>query len=462
MTNAPSCSIDDSPQSAAPADPLSDLLECLVLRTWIPGRFELTAPWGLQVATRLGWFYLPQKPCRLDVEARRVSVSAGAGDLIIVSPGREHRLRDTGHSPITPIQNLLERRHFERREPLVHGGGGAATRLFCGCFLLSGLDRSPLHTAVPAVIHIRGENQRPLPYVDHLLHLLQLEAAAEEPCAQTVMNRLVQILLLKAIRGYTSEWPESHAGWLRALADPDLGRALGLMHARPDAPWTVAALAKQAAMARSTFSARFAEMVGTPPLEYLTQWRMQKAAYLLRATRARLKEVAAQVGYDSAAAFSKAFTRWPTSRRPRETWARQRAGVRGRDVCGRCRRAAWHQRGSARGGARCRKGANEPWRNEQRDTDGVVGARCSDSVKEDNGKDENALDLAHRKRRSGTGYGRSVAADDRLHVGRNPAERTAGRVLEFAAHDNIDRRADGATRDSSPLLGIVRVCEGVG
>ncbi len=300
----------NSPLRAATTDPLLEAVDCLVIRTWLPGRFELTAPWGLRVATRVGWFYLSQNCCRLDVEDGGGSVSAGAGDLIIVSPGREHCLRNAADSPITSIQDLLALRHFEQREPLVHGGGGAATRLLCGCFLLDELDRNPLRGAVPPVIHIQGESQRPLPYVDHILRLLQLEAATEEPCAQTIMNRLVAILLVKAIRGYISQLPQRHAGWLSALADPDIGCALRLMHARPDAPWTVAALAEHVAMARSTFSARFAETMGKPPLEYLTQWRLQKASFLLRASGAELKQVAAQVGYKSAAAFSKAFARW--------------------------------------------------------------------------------------------------------------------------------------------------------
>jgi len=104
--------------------------------------------------------------------------------------------------------------------------------------------------------------------------------------------------------------PEGGANWLRALADPRIGRAIRLMHAQPEATWTVGLLARQAAMARSTFSARFVELVGRSPLEYLTDWRMQKACCLLRAAQTELKDVAAQVGYESVAAFSKAFTRW--------------------------------------------------------------------------------------------------------------------------------------------------------
>ena len=94
------------------------------------------------------------------------------------------------------------------------------------------------------------------------------------------------------------------------MTDPDMGPAVALMHSQPDAPWTVASLAERVAMSRSVFSARFTALVGKPPLQYLSEWRMQKASHLLRTTRDELKEVAAKVGYESPSAFSKAFTRW--------------------------------------------------------------------------------------------------------------------------------------------------------
>ncbi len=298
-----------APRAAVPSDPLSDAVECLGLCTWIPGRFELTAPWGLHVATGLAWFYLVvQSSCLLEVGGNEAPVNADSGDLVVVFQGKEHDLRDRLASPTVPIQGLLEERHFEKREPLSYGGGGKSTSLLCGCFLLEGLERSPLQTALPAFVRIKGERDHPLPYVGHIAQLLEMEAAAGKAGGPSIINRLVRILLIKSLQGFLSELPEGNVNWLRALADPDIGRALGLMHAQPDAHWTVASLAERLAMARSTFAARFAEVVGRPPLEYLTQWRIQKACVLLRTTRAALKEVAAQAGYESSSAFSKAFT----------------------------------------------------------------------------------------------------------------------------------------------------------
>jgi AraC family transcriptional regulator, alkane utilization regulator len=310
MPVIPSNVLDLSLRSPVAPDPLSDALECLDLRGWIPGWYELSAPWGIEVGSRLGWFYLiTHSGCLLRIEGGESRIPVAPGDLIIVSEGRAHSLQDKADSPTVPIQRLLETRHFERPGSLSGGGSGPSTRLFCGCFLIDALERNPLLAALPPVIHLKGEMQQALPYVNHILCLLDLEAADKEHCAP-VINRLIRILFTKAVQSYTSELPKSGANRLRALADPHIGRAIELMHAQPGAPWTVSTLAKQVAMGRSTFSARFAELLGQPPLEYLTRWRMQKAGYLLRTSRAELKEVATAVGYESVAAFSKAFARW--------------------------------------------------------------------------------------------------------------------------------------------------------
>lgn len=298
------------PQAVPAPDPLSDALECLALRSWVPGRLELSAPWGIQVRTRLGWFYLVSgHPCLVELEDGHSRVSVAPGDLVLVPPRRGHRLRDRGESEIVPIQSLLRPAHFRDQERLAHGGGGATTSLFCGCFLLNGLDGTPLDAALPSILHVRGDGQRPQPYIDHILRLIAQEAASKSPGAPMIINRVVRILLIKVLQGYMARLPRGDATWLRALTDADVGRVLRLMHGRPEDPWTVASLAAQIAMSRSAFAARFTATVGKPPLEYLTDWRIQKACYYLRTTQSELKEVAARVGYESAAAFSKAFAR---------------------------------------------------------------------------------------------------------------------------------------------------------
>ncbi len=281
------------------------------MRCWIPGRFQLTAPWGLRSETRLGWFYLVlRSPCRLAVDGIGTTVNAADGDLVVVFPGHKHTLRNADDAPPAPIHTLLKPRHFEARDALEYGGGGALSELICGCILVEGLESNPICVVLPALIHLRSEAEQGLPYIDHVVRLLELEAAAGGSDRPETLNRLMRILLHKALQQHMSDLPDQHANWLAALADPGIGQAMALMHAQPGAPWTVAGLAQKAAMSRSTFAARFTQRVGAPPLEYLTQWRLQKAGLLLRTTQSELKEIAAQVGYESPSAFSKAFARW--------------------------------------------------------------------------------------------------------------------------------------------------------
>lgn len=303
--------LEHVPQGGRWSDPLSEALDCLSLRVWIPGRIELKAPWGFRAAPNLGWFYLiKEQGCYVELEERGGLTPVEAGDLIIVLQGHGHRLFDQSGSPIQPVETLLETHDFAGAAPLHHGGDGPLTSLFCGCFHFGELDHTLVGTSLPPLHRIRGNHGKPDPYVESLLRLLEQDLASPNPCSCSTIHRLVRILLARAARGCMPESPDGSVNWTKAVADPDIGRALGLMHAHPERAWTVAGLADQIAMSRTAFSARFKALVGDPPLHYLTEWRMRKACFLLRTTRAELKEVAARVGYESAAGFSKAFVRW--------------------------------------------------------------------------------------------------------------------------------------------------------
>lgn len=289
---------------------LADSLEVLRLRSWIRGRLELHSPWGFQFAGRVGWFHLVLgSPYLVEVEPDSDARSACRGDMSLVFQGHGHRLLGKPDSPATPVEDVLSSFRRERIGSFLPGKS-ASQSLISGSFLLDGLERTALYASLPPVIRCRGDGNMPLPYVEYILRLIFQETASGSPCAQLVINRLVRILLIKAVQGYLSALPGTQKNLLTAISDPQVGRALALMHAEPNAPWTVASLAEQVAMSRSMFSARFTEMVGKPPMEYLFDWRMQKASYLLRTLSAELNEVASKVGYESASAFSKAFARW--------------------------------------------------------------------------------------------------------------------------------------------------------
>jgi AraC-like DNA-binding protein len=140
--------------------------------------------------------------------------------------------------------------------------------------------------------------------------LIVRESETPEPGSQSVVNRLVQIVFIRAVQAYAATMPQTQGDSLAALMDPAIGPALKLMHEQPEAPWSVASLAKEVNMSRSAFAARFAALAGQPPLRYLLQCRMDRACGLLRDRRLGIKEIAARVGYASVAAFSNAFKRW--------------------------------------------------------------------------------------------------------------------------------------------------------
>jgi len=133
--------------------------------------------------------------------------------------------------------------------------------------------------------------------------------AEQVPGSEIVANRLAEVLFIQVLRAHIASGPERNKGWLRAVFDPQIGTALSAIHERVNTPWTVESLAEAAGMSRSAFAARFKELLGQTPLEYVTEWRMQKAIQLLQQHDKKLIDIARLVGYESDAAFSKAFKR---------------------------------------------------------------------------------------------------------------------------------------------------------
>jgi AraC-like DNA-binding protein len=168
---------------------------------------------------------------------------------------------------------------------------------------------SAIFGILPPIIVLRGELVRSVPWLEPTLRTLACEAASGRPGALTVVNRLAEVVLVQIVRGHLASVDSDTDGFLAALADRQIGAALSLIHQSPNLAWTVQELAARVAMSRSAFAARFTRLVGEPPLHYVARWRMQKARNLLRDGRATIGEVAEAVGYESEAAFSKAFKR---------------------------------------------------------------------------------------------------------------------------------------------------------
>jgi AraC-like DNA-binding protein len=162
--------------------------------------------------------------------------------------------------------------------------------------------------AVPSFILIKADQKRTLA-LHNTMQALASEMAEQAPGSEVVASRLAEVLFIQVLRTHIASGPERNKGWLRAVFDPQIGTALIAIHDRVNTPWTVESLADAAGMSRSAFAARFKELLGQTPLEYVTGWRMQKAMQLLEQRDKKLIDVARSVGYESGAAFSKAFKR---------------------------------------------------------------------------------------------------------------------------------------------------------
>jgi len=197
----------------------------------------------------------------------------------------------------------------DRYEILRHGDGGAPTGLICGAVRFEHPAARNLIEILPRTIHIEASSSPRLDWMQSMLRLMAAEAGELRPGGEAVITRLGDILVIQAIRAWMESDPAAQTGWLGALQDPQVGRAISLVHRDPARDWTVASLADEVAMSRSAFAARFTELVGEPVMRYVARWRMHVAVAALKDERATVGELADRLGYRSEAAFSRAFKR---------------------------------------------------------------------------------------------------------------------------------------------------------
>lgn len=291
-------------------DVLNEVLRSLQIKSTCYGRAEFTAPWGLQVPSypgHSGFFVVNRGNCLLELESPKKSIALTGGDFVLFPHGGAYVLKDKSNSRTVHLEKLLS----GGKKTLSFGGGGAVTTIVNGCFQFDGRETNPLIAALPAVIHIKGEDGRAVPWLETTMQYLACESASAQPGAQAVVNHLTDVLFIQAVRAYISGTAQTcKKGLIKGLTDPQIADALGLMHNDPRKSWTVESLASRVGISRAGFANRFRELVGEPPLQYLTRWRMHKAAELLRAGEHSVTEVATEIGYEADAAFSKAFKRW--------------------------------------------------------------------------------------------------------------------------------------------------------
>jgi len=293
-----------------PTDPLGSALHLLRMNGAFYCRTELTAPWGLGMPAMPGylWFHVVLAgTLRLETPDAPPRTIA-AGELALVPRGEGHALRSEAGVEAPDVLSLQREAVSDRYEVLRHGGGGIAASLVCGAVRLEHPAARNLIRALPPSILV-GAGAPGAEWIQSTLRLLAAEARHPRPGGEAVITRLADIIVIQAIRAWLETDPGARTGWLGAMRDPQIGRAIALVHDDPARDWTVAALAQELAMSRSAFAARFTELVGEPAMQYVTTWRMHLALAALQEGDATVAQLADRLGYRSEAAFARAFKR---------------------------------------------------------------------------------------------------------------------------------------------------------
>lgn len=232
-----------------------------------------------------------------------------AGDMLLLPGGEGHHI--VPKPGITPRYAIrLDRDVPHGRRLLRYGDDEQELVLICGSFDFAVLPHHPLLQSLPAQVVIAGDNGRPAGHLATLFQLIAQEAQAAQLGSDLLLTRLADAVFVEMMRSWLTQHANPPPGWLNACRDPLVGKALHLIHQQPEYAWTVAELAQMVALSRSSFAARFTELVGEPPMQYLTAWRMQLAAYWLRDPYRPVQQVALGIGYETLPAFSKAFKRY--------------------------------------------------------------------------------------------------------------------------------------------------------
>jgi len=291
-------------------DVLSDVLRVTRLGATVIAQAELVPPWGLEIDPMLeaAVHVVQRGSCWLRTKGQRRPLQLSAGDLVLVRGGVAHSISDkpdTKPLPHAEVLAAMPRRLAALPEARAHD----TTLVLCAKYLFQHVGPHPLISILPALVHLPAHEAERHVQLQLLLQLLRQEAITAGSGSELVIPRLVDSLLVFVVRAWLEAQPVGAGGWFGALRNPAIARALSLIHQQPDAAWSVELLARRVAQSRATFARHFAELVGETPVAYLTRWRMCLAAKLLSESDASLDEIASRVGYETAAAFSKAFRR---------------------------------------------------------------------------------------------------------------------------------------------------------
>ncbi len=305
-------------------DTLSLILDDIRLKGAVFRQYELAHPWTMRLETPgLSSFHIVTRGQAWLLREGEAPLALQFGDLVLLPRGIDHRVQDSLESAATP-RDMLPDLDSPSDEPLRLGEGSAATGLLSGYFRFEVELARPLMTALPQLLHLRSLSNSPPVWLRVGLEFIADEFSRPRPARQAIVNRIADILLMEFLRHHVESLPEGSGNWLLALRDQALSAALSAMHREPQRAWTVPELADLACLSRSAFAERFTQVLGQPPLAYLTEHRMRLAAWQLRSGGQPVARIAEASGYASETAFSQAFKRAYGS--SPSAWRRERQG----------------------------------------------------------------------------------------------------------------------------------------
>ncbi|HKQ26252.1 MAG TPA: AraC family transcriptional regulator [Burkholderiales bacterium] len=306
-------------------DALSDVLRAVRLSGAVYLNGEFTAPWCVESEADaalcasflphskrvVSYHLITEGSCWAQLgDEEDSALQISAGEILVVPQGEMHVMGSKLDLPRTPSSAA---EHLETAPgevmKLSFGGGGAKTRIVCGFLACDEVFSNPLLASLPRIFKVDVRNGDGSAWIESSLRFAAEEAAVSRAGSATVLAKLSELLFVEAVRRCLDKLPEDEKGWLAGLRDRFVGRALSLLHSQPAHPWTVDELAGKVGLSRSALAQRFSDFLGQPPMQYLARWRLQIAAQQLRDGEKSVADVADHAGYDSEAAFSRAFKR---------------------------------------------------------------------------------------------------------------------------------------------------------
>lgn len=303
-------------------DAFSQILSGVVLKGALFFNAEFSAPWGFNAppAQELAPLLAPAAPHLLIYHflvegsgivrlGNEVLIELEPGDVVVVPHGDAHVMCSAQGVACKLSEPMMAKLKTRDLSAMQTGGGGEVARFVCGFMVCDPLLCRPILQSLPAAFKVNLRTDRSGQWLEStLLHLVE-EASSENAGSEAVLAKMSEALFVDTLRRYLAGLPEQELGWLAAARDPIIGKSLMLLHSRTSHPWTIAELAKEVGLSRSSLVQRFTKYLSEPPMAYLIRWRLQLAARALVSTSRGVAEIAEDVGYESEAAFNRAFKR---------------------------------------------------------------------------------------------------------------------------------------------------------